>query len=545
MTRDITVKENLRIYAESFANAQKKEKEYVSQNAKRKYILYVRKSTKGDKNQERSIPDQIKACTEHLQKLGIPETDYKILQEEESAKRAGQRDRFTEMLELIKKGTYNSICAWHPDRLARNMKDAGEIIDMLDNLQIYDLQFPSYLFTKDSNGIMALGMQFVLAKQYSDNLSLSSTRGSINIALEGKAPNHTKYGYFKDKNKYMRPDGASFIFLQEAFKMALNKVPFDQIADFLNESQFKYKGEITQITKQKLSLIFKDPFYAGLYVYSGNIIDMKEKDPVFTPMISAQEFLKLRHLLNDTQAFKNVHKRHLPLREMIICAFCGNKMSPSINKGETLDYLNYWCTNKKCKRYIEGLRKRVRAKVILDFIYETLSEVKQYFETEKLYKQYVKDTDAQFALQIKDLKSRQQNLNRQLQEKQSTLKSLTVALGRSEENMKEFIVGEINTTKTEIDTIEEKLVNFQEEITSIEKHQKKKILTYENFLNLLEKIDTIIRHSSDVQLVDDVTKLVFLNFSVGVDEVLSYQPKSEFEESLKNHVVMPCRGGET
>jgi DNA invertase Pin-like site-specific DNA recombinase len=69
------------------------------------------------------------------------------LKEEKSARKSANREVFEEMMDEIRRenSLYNSIICWHPDRLGRNMKDAGEIIDLIDRGIIKDLKFLSFL----------------------------------------------------------------------------------------------------------------------------------------------------------------------------------------------------------------------------------------------------------------------------------------------------------------------------------------------------------------------------------------------------------------
>lgn len=134
--------------------------------SKFKYVLYARKSTDDPQRQVRSIGDQIFECKQLAARLGL--NVIKVLEETKSAKKPNRRPMFRQMLHDLKKGVYDSILTWNPDRLARNMKEGGEIIDMIDEEEIKDLKFVTHHFTKDANGKMLLGMSFVLSKQYSD-----------------------------------------------------------------------------------------------------------------------------------------------------------------------------------------------------------------------------------------------------------------------------------------------------------------------------------------------------------------------------------------
>jgi len=97
---------------------------------KLRYVLYARKSTEDDTRQVRSIGDQIRDCQKLAQDLDLRVVD--IIKETKSAKRPHQRPLFTKMLKDLRAKKYDAILCWHPDRLCRNMLEAGEIIDMLD-----------------------------------------------------------------------------------------------------------------------------------------------------------------------------------------------------------------------------------------------------------------------------------------------------------------------------------------------------------------------------------------------------------------------------
>ncbi len=83
---------------------------------KLKYVLYARKSTDDPQRQVRSIGDQIFECKQLAARLGI--NVVKVLEETKSAKKPNKRPIFRQMLNDLKKGIYDGILAWNPDRLA-------------------------------------------------------------------------------------------------------------------------------------------------------------------------------------------------------------------------------------------------------------------------------------------------------------------------------------------------------------------------------------------------------------------------------------------
>ena len=201
-----------------------------------RYIIYVRKSTDETDKQQRSLADQAIECQEYAKNNNL--NVLEVVQEAESAKEPGIRPKFREVLNKIEAGRCDGIIAWHPDRLARNMKDAGEVIDLLDKNIIKNLHFVSFTFQNDTSGKMLLGITFVLSKQYSDHLSDSVSRGNKRSILEGKYINKPKHGYKKDVNQFLRPDGDNFIIIKKAFQMRLEGATLEVIANYLNSSGY-------------------------------------------------------------------------------------------------------------------------------------------------------------------------------------------------------------------------------------------------------------------------------------------------------------------
>ena len=63
------------------------------------------------------------------------------------------------------------LIAWHPDRLARNSVDGGQIIYSIDIGKIVSLRFPTFWFEPTPQGLFMLQVAFGQSKYYSDNLS--------------------------------------------------------------------------------------------------------------------------------------------------------------------------------------------------------------------------------------------------------------------------------------------------------------------------------------------------------------------------------------
>ena len=133
-----------------------------------KFFLYARKSTDVEDKQVRSIEDQIAELRAFAKQENLEIIEELV--EKQSAKIPG-RPIFNEMVRRIEKGEGNGILAWHPDRLARNSVDGGQIIYLVDTGIIKELKFPTFWFDPTPQGKFMLSIAFGQSKYYIDNLS--------------------------------------------------------------------------------------------------------------------------------------------------------------------------------------------------------------------------------------------------------------------------------------------------------------------------------------------------------------------------------------
>ena len=109
-----------------------------------KYFLYARKSTEDEERQVMSIEAQLVELKEYAKREELEIVEEFI--ESKSAKKPG-REIFNAMVEKIHASKSPvGILAWHPDRLARNSVDGGQIIYLIDQGKIASLPFPTFWF---------------------------------------------------------------------------------------------------------------------------------------------------------------------------------------------------------------------------------------------------------------------------------------------------------------------------------------------------------------------------------------------------------------
>src|SRR3989344_3658012 len=492
---------------------------------KLKYVLYARKSTDDPGRQPKSIEDQIDECMELANRSGLHIIGEPLI-ETKSAKKPNKRPVFTQMLKDLKNGVYDGILSWNPDRLARNMREGGEIIDMIDEEQIKDLKFVTHHFSKDANGKMLLGLAFVLSKQYSDNLSQNVKRGVGRRFLEGKSP-APKHGYFRDVDGKYKSDGKNFELICDAWNMKTENISHEDIANYMNNKGYGRKtktGRIIIMTKQILSEIFKDPFYYGILVQTNDSVDLRDLYD-FEPAITEEIYIQVQELSNRrTKPYKTKWHTFLPLKTMIICALCGHNMYPGASKGNSRRYLFYRCDNKYCKRK----KKSMRGKVIFSFIYNFLEKGLNFTEAE--YEKYLNDVTKtsdekrkKIRIEIFSREGRLKAVNRELKD---------IGLGLLRKNINPTVRKANEERLAELEakgeSLESDIKKYRNQLTD----PKQDYLSIEEFLNLSNNASTIVKSANEI-VKDQICRYIFLNLTVDEKKVLSYQAKEPFATLLE------------
>lgn len=501
----------------------------------KRYALYIRKSTDDPDKQVRTLDDQRAIGFELAAKIAIRIAPEDVFEDSRSAKRSGNRPSYDQMIRKIKRKEIDGVIAWSPDRLARNMKEAGEIIDLLDMRMIRDLKFAAFEFTNDYNGKMSLGIAFVLAKQYSDKLSVDVTRSIERSFLEGKSNGQFKHGYVRsDTTGLYEPDEeltesgeTRFALIRKAWEMRMDTLSLNEIVDFLNNHGYArhlkkgYKAktpQVQKVTTQKLSAMFKDSFYYGVLVQSGRTIDLRELCD-FTPMIQESEWHLVQSLGNVHQ--QKAHDHEYPFRGLFVCQGCGKNMTCGAVRGSGGYYLSFWCQNKKKGCPSKG---SIRAKVLLDL----LTRIYDGFETltEEDYNKYVEDNKEEHKKNFATAFSQKAALKKRLAIKNEELDEFIAANLKKAHDPKEKEVYQKERAR------QEKLIDrIKKEIEELDKLILVKPLMYGELLNLLKSLSVSLKFASP-EIKDDFAKNTILNLQILNGKVVDIRLKEPYASSI-------------
>lgn len=512
-----------------------------------RYALYVRKSTTSEDRQASSIEDQIKDI---MERTVIPDelNVVKVYQESYSAKIADMRGQFNALINEIENGRIDGLIAWHPDRLARNMKEAGAIIDLVDRGLIRDLRFPTFTFENNPAGKMLLGITFVMAKQYSEHLSESVDRGNRRAVEEGEFIGKFKHGYIVDINRYFQPDSHNFIKVKRMFEMALEGKSQKEIRLWINEQGYTvqkrpggaYGSHVWD--KDDVSKLLRDPHYAGVHSWGKTFIDLTQQYD-FEPMVSVQEFLQINKIDSlDSPKILAIRRPHGGsvradlLRGIVYCASCNKTLTSMLidkRDKDTKEVIQsryyYKCETEGCD--MEG--NSARAGIVIEAAQQFFQQY--LFVTESNYETYMKEASKE--------------AKRKTSEFDSTIARLKVTIANKEkayDRAKELVLDnpglgehynldsytkEIEKLKTEY----KRTMRLRDAVTST-------LPTYEQYLKLFQSTPVILGKIRSMKAMDVLLRIFFSNFTItpnGKDfrkgSTVSYKLKEPYEGFLKSN----------
>ena len=314
-----------------------------------KYFAYVRKSTEGLERQALSIPAQKDKLREVFGGL-----DIEFVEDRASAFKPFNRPNFAKMLEAIKKGERTGLLAWHPDRLSRNEKDAGEITYMIRTGVIADLKLATYHFENTPEGIWMLQMALSQSQYESAKKGRDVKRGLMQSIKMGFYPAPAPLGYSDDKftergKKIKKPDPERFDIVRKMFDLILtNQYTVSQILKIVNK-EWGFKGpKGKKLSKTGLYNLYSRPFYYGEFEYplgSGNFHQGSHK-----PMITRDEYERIQIITGRKNAPRQ--KRHeIIYRGPMKCGECGAMITAEEKvkrqkNGNIHNYTYYHCTKR-------------------------------------------------------------------------------------------------------------------------------------------------------------------------------------------------------
>ena len=324
----------------------------MSAQPKTRVFIYCRKSSEQEDRQILSLESQENELMKIVEEMGL--SVVHTYKESKSAHKIGRPD-FNEMLSRIEKGEAKSVVVWDESRIARNSKDGGNVIYMMDIGQIESIIKPGKIYHNTPDDKAWLSFVFTMTKKESDDKGVNAKRGMRTKAEMGWYPAPAPLGYVNTPSlrkgfKVIKKDPRRFKLVRKLFELLLlqhkNAVEAWRIA----------KNDWKLITKQGALIsrsgvyhLLTNPFYTAEFEWptgSGNWYQGKH-----TPMISKQEYDQVQFILGK-KGQPRPQKHTFAYTGVIICAECGCSITATKKTkyykttNHLATYIYYHCTKK-------------------------------------------------------------------------------------------------------------------------------------------------------------------------------------------------------
>ena len=237
-----------------------------------RYVRYSRKSSEAKERQALSIDDQ-NAEADKVEIRDALNVTHK-LDERHSAFKPNNRPVFDNMVALIESHQVDAILTWKPDRLCRNPKEGGHLLQLLQDGVLKEIRcVTGEIFTPDSDHLI-LQIHFGMANQYSRNLSRDVRRGLNRKCERGEYPRPALVGYEGKGDRGQRiiiPHPFEAPIIREVFELAsTSNYSIGYLAKYAGKKGLKTKTG-KDISKSHIHVILKSTTYYGYFYWNGEL----------------------------------------------------------------------------------------------------------------------------------------------------------------------------------------------------------------------------------------------------------------------------------
>jgi site-specific DNA recombinase len=329
-------------------------------------VGYVRVSSK-DQIDNTSLDSQTSYLINYSKSQSL--NLLKVFREEGKSAKTLDRPALNELRMFVRKNKVSKLLIYKYDRISRN---ASNFLILETELKSNGIEIISITEPIDHNPAGDL-LKLIIAGIAQFNNTTLSERVSVGmrdkVMKDGIHISNTPV-FYKKVNNICIPD-TSFKVGRRAWEMLIHeKKKSNEIYKFLVENNIRsYRGNI--ITKQRLSDIFHNPFYAGFVKWK----DEKRRG-VHVPMITPQEFDEAQKVLamHNNREYKAKHRKYSEqfwLAKVVKCNYCGEFLKGSYsktNRGQNLKWGYYRCTNSFCVNPKKNYKKEFIENSYLKFL---------------------------------------------------------------------------------------------------------------------------------------------------------------------------------
>ena len=312
-------------------------------------IIWTRVSTKEQADNNLSLDTQEKACREYAARNGI-EIDCLLGGTNESAKEV-EGKLFKQMLKYVAQHRHiNTILVYSFDRFSRAGAEGIVAKAILKSKGVTVVSVTQPTDPDSSSGEFMEGITF-LFNEYENNLRKEKCTAGMKECLErGDWYSRPPIGYEKDyssTNKHALKIDERGRLLAKAFRWKADEDLTDK------EVRERLKALGMEISKQKLSEIFHNPFYCGKIRH--NLLGDRIVEGNHPPITDEETFNKVNGIATHRGYKQSEGCPETPLKLHLICPECGCHLTgyKRTKKARTSDkvwtFWYYKCNTDGCK----------------------------------------------------------------------------------------------------------------------------------------------------------------------------------------------------
>ena len=328
-------------------------------------VIYVRQSLDRD-GKGAAVDRQLKECRA-VAKAHELAVAHEYVDNDVSATK-GTRPAFQQLLTAIKNGTVSSIVVWHTDRLYRRVRDLVELVELAEQhaLKIFtvkagdlDLNNPAGRMLAQMLGAAA---RYEVEQKGARQIAANVQRANAGVWQFSNRP----YGYERKDGKVQIVEAEAAI-IRETYDRYLAGDTYYAIIEDLNSREIPtITGKTWTITQLRERL--KNPAYAGIRTYKGDIVSQGDWEPVIS--METWERFNLTKTRRKTRHDWSNKTKYL-LSGLAVCGVCSGRMMarPEYRRkqadGSKPVVMTYQCTTNWCvSRKLEPVDAMVEAEVV-------------------------------------------------------------------------------------------------------------------------------------------------------------------------------------
>jgi site-specific DNA recombinase len=327
-------------------------------------VSYARVSSKDQEKEGYSIPAQERLLRDYAIQCGFVIVEEFV--DVETAKRAG-RTGFTAMLEYLKKqrATCRTILVEKTDRLYRNLKDWTTLDDLGTTIHLVK---EGRIIGPDSRSSdhLAHGINVLMARNYSLNLSEETRKGMTEKARSGIYPSFAPVGYRNADGpggkRWIVADPQAAPMITDLFeRFATGRYSLKALVRELNGEGLKLRG--SKFYSSTVHQILRKRLYTGDFDWDGETYTGTHE-----PLVTRERWQRVQGLLDARAENKTRRLKHdFAYTGLVHCGHCGCLLVGELKKGK---YVYYHCTGNRGKCTEPYTRQEVLAREFATILQE-------------------------------------------------------------------------------------------------------------------------------------------------------------------------------